>query len=421
MNIDHPYTLQPLCSLSGHSERAWNVAWNPTRPLLASCSSDKTVRMYSYLSPTGDPCLAPEFTHVSTIETGHTKSVRALAWSPSGKTLATASFDSNIGVWEQEGDDPGEWECASQLEGHETECKSVAYSSTGTLLASCSRDKTVWIWEVHPDADFECMGVLMEHTQDVKCVAWHPTEEILASASYDDTIKLYIDDPSDDWFAFATLTGHTSTVWSLAFSPNGRYIASASDDRTVRIWKRVDPLDHKWECVLVLGGHERSVYSVTWGIGNGEVRAGETNLGWLASTGSDGSIRVWELTEPTSEALVANITPPKHRLIASIASAHDTCLRPRETMALHESGELSQHRAISATRFTKKAHVGQQTPATEDSDNLDPLVSSANFTTRPSEMQRRLASFKSRPSPTIEKTKQTIVTNRIAPRPQANS
>ena len=90
--------------------------------------------------------------HNTTIPTGHTKTVRALAWSPSGRTLATASFDSNIGIWEQEegGDESGsggEWECMSLLEGHETECKSVAYSTSGTLLASCSRDKTVWVWE----------------------------------------------------------------------------------------------------------------------------------------------------------------------------------------------------------------------------------------------------------------------------------
>lgn len=98
-----------------------------------------------------------KFSHITTIPTGHTRTVRSIAWAPSGKTLATASFDSNIGIWEQdaeEGEDEGpatgEWECASLLEGHETECKGVAYSSTGTLLASCSRDKTVWIWEGAP-------------------------------------------------------------------------------------------------------------------------------------------------------------------------------------------------------------------------------------------------------------------------------
>jgi len=133
--------------------------------------------------------------------------------------------------------------------------------------------------------------VLMEHTQDVKCVAWHPTEEILASASYDDSIKLYIDDPSEDWFCFTTLTGHTSTVWSICFAPSGNYLVSGSDDCTVRIWKRVS--EHQWECVNVLEGHERCVYSVSWGVGKGDVEGG---LGWVASTGSDGRINVWELS-----------------------------------------------------------------------------------------------------------------------------
>lgn len=91
------------------------------------------------------------FSHVTTISTPHTKTVRSIAWAPSGKTLASGSFDSNVAVYESEGDvdltEAREWECATVLEGHETECKSVVYSSNGTLLASCSRDKTVWIWE----------------------------------------------------------------------------------------------------------------------------------------------------------------------------------------------------------------------------------------------------------------------------------
>ncbi|KAF8828252.1 hypothetical protein HHX47_DHR4001000 [Lentinula edodes] len=307
----------PNTPCTGHEDRAWHIAWNAAKSLLASCSADKSVKLFTY-SHDGEGTL--NFTLAASIPTGHLKTVRSVAWSPSGRTLATASFDSNIGIWEQELDDngnPGEWECASLLEGHETECKSVAYSSTGTLLASCSRDKTVWIWEVQPDSDFECMGVLMEHTQDVKCVAWHPTEEvdILASGSYDDTIKLYVDDPQDDWFCCATLTGHQSTVWSLSWSPNGKYLASASDDKTVRLWRRNGEYDFK--CVLVLEGQERSVYSVSWGVGKSS-QENDSSLGWIASAGGDGVVRVWDLSEnPSSTADV-----PLVKLIARLPAAH---------------------------------------------------------------------------------------------------
>ncbi|KAI9062209.1 WD40 repeat-like protein [Trametes sanguinea] len=329
MDQDLHARIELVAQLEGHEDRAWHVAWSPARPILASCSADKNVRLYSYsASPqSGDKSIS--FTHLTTIPTGHAKTVRAIAWSPSGKTLATASFDSNIGIWAQEGDEEneegtsnpaGEWECMSLLEGHETECKSVAYSSSGNLLASCSRDKTVWIWEAHPDYDFECMGVLMEHSQDVKCVAWHPTEEILASASYDDTIKLYIDDPQEDWFCFQTLTGHDSTVWTLAFSPDGRYLASGSDDCTVRIWERVQ--EHKWECVDVLEGHERSVYSISWGRGKSLDGGDAGSLGWLASTGGDGVIHIWEMGVRPSEKDPSKKTI-SHRVIAKIAQAHD--------------------------------------------------------------------------------------------------
>jgi len=161
--------------LHGHDDRAWQLAWNPTKPLLASCSSDKTIRLYHYTDT--------NFSHLTTIETGHTKTVRSIAWSPSGTSLAAGSFDSTVSIWSQELDEDGipsgaEWECSSLLQGHDTECKGISYSSSGNFMATCSRDKVVWIWEVLPDADYSCETVLMEHSQDVKCVAWHPSEEV---------------------------------------------------------------------------------------------------------------------------------------------------------------------------------------------------------------------------------------------------
>lgn len=166
MDVDEPQVsttlpceLIQVAELQGHSDRVWSLAWNPVQRLLASCSADKTVRMWTYAVRTQDTTTTSSikdhvFRPATEIATGHRKTVRAIAWSPSGKNIATASFDSTVSIWErvpgeddEDVEDSGEWECLSTLEGHDSECKSVAYSSDGGLIASCSRDKSVWIWE----------------------------------------------------------------------------------------------------------------------------------------------------------------------------------------------------------------------------------------------------------------------------------
>lgn len=163
---DFECMIEPIAVLEGHADRVWAVAWNPAQPLLASCSGDKSIRLWSYrssipYSSSSPPALSSpaanvNFALASELTTGHRKTVRSVAWAPSGKTLAAGSFDSTVSIWERAGgedddlgggNDSNEWECVTTLEGHESECKSVAYSNDGGLLASCSRDKSVWIWE----------------------------------------------------------------------------------------------------------------------------------------------------------------------------------------------------------------------------------------------------------------------------------
>ncbi|CAE6339659.1 unnamed protein product [Rhizoctonia solani] len=352
------FVIRQIASLPGHEDRAWQVAWNPDAPILASCSTDKTVRLYSYSAPppdSTDDAHDYRFNLATSISTGHTRTVRTIAWAPGGKSLAVGSFDSTISVWERtteddsEGKEHGsdhpssEWEMVSQLEGHENECKSVAYSNSGTLLASCSRDKSVWVWEVQPDAEFECLSVMMEHSQDVKAVTFHPREDILASASYDDTIKLYVDDPSDDWYSFATLKGHMSTVWAISFSPCGNFLASSSDDKTIRVWRHV-PADTgsysagDWQPALDWVAHSRPIYSISWGPKVPGVGS-ESSLGCIASSGGDGQIRIWEVSDTSSELAQYEICSYDRAHGDAEVNSVSWCPRPRMNGILATAGD----------------------------------------------------------------------------------
>ncbi|TGO07174.1 hypothetical protein BTUL_0314g00020 [Botrytis tulipae] len=290
MRLQHLSDFKPQAAT-----RAWASIPNPNGlPLIATATSDKSVRVYSLNN----------FTLHSTLEGGHERSVRSAAWKPGVRrdgalTIATGSFDATMGIWrrkedagngngndggegplemeigadgevskgaqlkrggEDEEDEGDDWEFSIVLEGHDSEIKNVAYSPSGQWLASCSRDKTIWIWEEigeEGEDEFETVAVLQDHKADVKCVCWRKDDgngEVLASGSYDDTILLSREDGEGDWETVATLEGHEGTVWNLDWEPEVLMKTESSDessapatprllsssaDMSIRIWSKV--------------------------------------------------------------------------------------------------------------------------------------------------------------------------------------
>ncbi|KAK1300960.1 hypothetical protein QJS10_CPB13g01587 [Acorus calamus] len=305
--------LRELQRLEGHTDRVWSLAWAPplagSPPMLASCSGDKSVRIWQE-TPSGVwDCKA-------VLDETHTRTVRSCAWSPSGKMLATASFDATTAIWELVGSD---FDCVATLEGHENEVKSVAWSTSGMLLATCGRDKAVWIWEVQPGNEFECVSVLQGHTQDVKMVQWHPSADVLVSVSYDNSIKVWAEDgDSDDWHCIQTLgqscCGHSSTVWALSFNSTGDRMVTCSDDLTLKIWDTSDNPSQtssgrcgSWKHLCTLSGyHDRTVFSVHW-----------SSTGIIASGAADDAIRLFIENKDSS------IDGLSYKLLLKKEKAHD--------------------------------------------------------------------------------------------------
>jgi len=354
--------------LEGHKSRVWHVSWHPTLPLLASCSEDKSIKIWSPV-PSADvpaPKLFSSIWHsVAELDGFSTRTVRCCEWSPCGRLLAATSFDGNTTIWRVGGralaNGALSWvlnaggvgagdlsfEVLVSLDGHESEVKGVAWSPSGELLATSGRDKSVWLWEaVEEGSDFECIAVLHGHEQDVKSVTWHPNRDILVSCSYDDSIKAW-GEAADDWLAYQSIaSSHTSTVWSTAWHSKGRCLASVGDDGALRLWTAnpqvlgssgtgVDGALHLSRSAEVLDAHSRTAFSVHWA---GPCVGGD---GIIATCGADDSIRLFKVDGELSEGGAINIThlPSQphahsgdinsirwHGTLPLLASAGDDCL-----------------------------------------------------------------------------------------------
>ncbi|KAI0997621.1 Transcription initiation factor TFIID subunit 5 [Podosphaera aphanis] len=238
-----PGQKQPTNSrrLIGHSAPVYGISISPatsgseyrdsalatTPKLLLSCSSDKTIRLWSLETWS---CLV--------VYKGHEGPVWDVQWGPFGHYFATCGRDKTVRIWGQD-----HISFLRMMVGHDTSVNRIAWHPNGTYVFSASdlSDKSVRMWAFTTG---ECVRVFTGHLDFISALECSPSGKILASADCSGTIILW------DILSGSPIKrckGHgKGGIWSLSFSVESTILASGGADCTVRTWDIEVPINpHK--------------------------------------------------------------------------------------------------------------------------------------------------------------------------------
>ncbi|HEX4072328.1 MAG TPA: protein kinase, partial [Planctomycetaceae bacterium] len=272
-----PVSGQLRATLEGHKDVLTPVVFSPNGKLLASGSDDTTIKLW-------DPVSGHELMTL----TGHKDFVESLAFSPDGRFLASGSKDSTVRLWEVGSLDTAnssggtakspaqpitEW---TVFKGHTEGINSVAFSPDGKTLASASSDHTAKLWDVVRGQEHVTLAV---NTGRLFMVAFSPDGRLLAAGGDDNVIRVW---DATSRVLRKSLVGHEGRVTDLAFSPDGRQLVSGSWDKTVKIWDLNGGKER-----ATLRGHNSIVHAIAISPDGKLIASGNSNIKiWDAVSGT---------------------------------------------------------------------------------------------------------------------------------------
>ena len=233
------------------------------------------------------------------------------------------------------------WTISNCIKAHEADVRSVSFIKNTNLIVTGSRDKTCHIYDLSSN---QLVTVLQGHDSYVQTITVDPSENLIYTGCNDNKIRGY------DYSEFKdenksprgpgqinpilTLTDHKDSV--VAIDLDEKILVSASWDKSAKVFKKSGVRTEE-KSVVSLEGHEAAIWDVKiltvrrqvltasadksinlWSLKGDIVMSfmGHTDCvralcyfhedddGSFYSTGNDGSIRQWYLTDGSSGAVV---------------------------------------------------------------------------------------------------------------------
>jgi WD40 repeat protein/serine/threonine protein kinase len=246
-------------SFQGHRGRVWDLALSPDGSQLLTAGADNSVRLWDVASGdqialfdrhaaqvyavafssdgsravSGDAdgnLIVYDIPNARTVglplETDG-QAVLSLAYSPSGRVMASAGFGDRVQLWDASQTRPEQIE--QPLAAHSAGIDRLAFSPDGTWLVSSSRDHALVLWNMETSALIQPVA---EHYATRFTAALNPVEPMLVTGG-EEAVVQFLDPQNGDELVEPLAV--SDDVTKIAYSPDGNYIAVASEDGNVRV------------------------------------------------------------------------------------------------------------------------------------------------------------------------------------------
>ena len=242
-------------TLSGHTRPVTCVAFSPSGRLLASASDDDSIRIRDGL------------THklLRTIS-ADSDGVVAIAFSPDEKTLISGGWDGTVKIWSLP-----KGTLKKTLEGHEENITCVAISPDGKQIASGSGADSLRLWDVASGE--EIFDAELDDEYDFTAAVFSPDGKQIVTGDGEGHIRIWDTEAGDE---LMTISAHEGSVTSLALSKE--VFVSGGREGLLKSWTLSAQHERTFR------GHADEVTAVTLGCRGSRI----------VSASDDGSLRVWD-------------------------------------------------------------------------------------------------------------------------------
>ncbi|XP_033208709.1 WD repeat, SAM and U-box domain-containing protein 1-like isoform X2 [Belonocnema kinseyi] len=246
--------------------------------------------------------------------------------------IASCSGDKLVRIWSIL---PGELEdeevsisekSFSPLEGHKYSVHHVEFSPCGTMLASCSLDGTTVIWDTENGG--QARSSFISSGSGIRVCRWSPDGTKIATAGDDEKTTLWDIETMAELKIFE---GQADAICALSFTPDSRYLVTACNEGTWGLFDIESQDSTTSMMIFCKNGHDMGVQGCDFSPATGPLIASGSlvtnttgdNLSYLLATcGNDSLVKLWRINisnESEDEARGSNYSRISHKLKKQLA------------------------------------------------------------------------------------------------------